>query len=72
MASPACKAFTQLRHLNRIRTDPRKLQQTLAEGQLMWDFSLEAINEQLHQENYFGLNIRNRPLLGHFRRHSVS
>ena len=55
MASPVCKAFTLLRQLNRSRMDPQKMKEDLAEGVLMWDFSLQAIEEQLEHGDYFGL-----------------
>eukprot|EP00913_Durusdinium_trenchii_P016808 g15798.t1 len=55
MASPECRAFTQLRYINQDRTSPEAIRATLAEGLLMWDFSLEAIKEQICQDNYFAL-----------------
>lgn len=41
------KSFSQLRHINKSRGDPQKLSRQLSEGLLMWDFSLEAIDDQL-------------------------
>ena len=42
MASPACKAFTHLRHIYQERMDPETCRRTTAEGHLMWNFALEA------------------------------
>eukprot|EP00435_Cladocopium_sp_Y103_P030682 s4658_g7.t1 len=55
MRSPVCKAFSPLQHLNHHKMCPAKLRQDLAEGHLMWDFSLEAAEEQCLQDDYFGL-----------------
>eukprot|EP00913_Durusdinium_trenchii_P008595 g8070.t1 len=55
MASPECKAFSQLRHINKCRADPQHLCRVLSEGLLMWNFSLEAVKTQIDQGSYFGL-----------------
>ena len=52
MASPDCGAFSQLRHIYRLRMNPRH---KIAEGNLMWDFSIEAAERQLEDNNMFGL-----------------
>ena len=55
MCSPVCKAFTAFRHLNHPRMNPQRLRQDLEEGKLMWNFSLEACQEQQSSGDYFGL-----------------
>ena len=55
MASPVCKAFSPLMAINKGRMDPKLLRKNLTEGRLMWDFSLEAIEEQCNENRYFGL-----------------
>ena len=55
MASPDCGAFSQLRHIYRLRMNPRALAHKIAEGNLMWDFSIEAAERQLEDNNMFGL-----------------
>ena len=41
--------------INKGRMDPKLLRKNLTEGRLMWDFSLEAIEEQCNENRYFGL-----------------
>ena len=55
MASPECKAFSPLQNINKERLDPEYLRKILTEGQLMWDYSLEAVNTQTVNDDYFGL-----------------
>ena len=55
MASPACKAFTRLRHIYQERMDPETCRRTVAEGHLMWNFAMEACEEQIADGNFFGL-----------------
>eukprot|EP00913_Durusdinium_trenchii_P022864 g21468.t1 len=55
MASPACKAFTHLRHIYQERMDPETCRRTVAEGHLMWNFAMEACEEQIAEGNFFGL-----------------
>jgi len=55
MASPECKAFSPLQNINKERMDPEYLRKILTEGQLMWNYSLEAVNTQTVNDDYFGL-----------------
>eukprot|EP00435_Cladocopium_sp_Y103_P028637 s478_g7.t1 len=55
MASPECKAFSPLMALNEGKMNPETYKRMLHEGILMWDFSLEAIDQQLAQDDLFGL-----------------
>ena len=55
MASPECRAFTPLQHINKNKMRPEQWRELLVEGTLMWDFSLEAIEAQLQHNDYFTL-----------------
>lgn len=55
MFSPECKAYSQLMNVNWGRMDPKKAKTILAEGQLMWNFSLEGAHAQLRGGDDFGL-----------------
>ena len=55
MTSPACRAYTHLRHIFLQKMNPEVRRKVLLEGQLMWDFSLEACQDQIKDDNYFGL-----------------
>ena len=55
MMSPECRAFTQMLHIYIDRMCPEKRKKSLAEGLLMWDFSLEAAENQVREEAFFGL-----------------
>lgn len=55
VCSPVCKAFSPLGFLNHPKMCPLRLRQDLAEGHLMWDFSLEAAHEQCNNGDYFGI-----------------
>lgn len=53
--SPECKAYSQLMNVNWDRMDPSQVRQIISEGKLMWDFAVEAAEEQCEAGNYFAL-----------------
>ena len=55
MYSPVCKAFSQMMNVNWERMDANEIQKIKAEGLLMWNFSLQSAEEQLENDDYFGL-----------------
>ena len=55
MFSPECKAYSQLMSINWDKMQPGDIQKILAEGKLMWNFSLEGAHEQLNDGRDFGL-----------------
>jgi hypothetical protein len=55
IASPECKAFSQIMNINWSKMSPEKIKEILKEGLMMWDYSLEAIEAQLNADRYFGL-----------------
>ena len=55
MESPECKAFSQIMNVNWDRMCPSDIHRIRTEGDLMWDFSIEAAEEQHAAGNYFAL-----------------
>ena len=55
MESPECKAFSQLMNVNWQRMNPSEVRRIRSEGELMWDFSVEAAEEQYAVGDYFAL-----------------
>lgn len=53
--SPECKAYSQLVNINWERMDPRKKEAIQSEGALMWNFSLEAAENQADAGDFFAL-----------------
>lgn len=53
--SPECKAYSQLMNINWERMDPRKKEAIQSEGALMWNFSLEAAENQADAGDFFAL-----------------
>ena len=55
MASPECKAYSQLMNINWEKMDPQKKAAIQSEGALMWNFSLEAAETQIEAGDFFAL-----------------
>ena len=55
MSCPECKSYSALMNVNWSRMDPIKASQIRQEGHLMWNFSLEASEEQDDRGDYFAL-----------------
>ena len=55
MISPECRMFSQLQNLSKDRHKPREVLQLMAEGLLMWNFSLEAAGEQSAHGRFFAI-----------------
>ena len=55
MESPECKAYSQLMNVNWGRMNPSQVRQIISEGKLMWDFAVEAAEEQYESGDYFAI-----------------
>ena len=53
--SPECKFYSQLMNINWERMDPQTKLEMERDGTLMWNFSLEAAEEQIDAGDYFAL-----------------
>ena len=55
MSSPECKGYSPLMNVNWSRMDPIKAAEIRRDGELMWNFAVEASEEQDDHGDYFAL-----------------